>query len=463
MMKGPTLVAICTPLAAAALIACGPRPADPTSTPRIGAGGECYRLVDETPELPPPNEVPTPTSKLVVGASVDVELIQRELGKRVPVVLATARRKPVGSPGEATYTVRRRGFGVRVVKNRVVVSTEVNARIEVCKPIGPFCPTYGRCAPKLVAEVSVPWKLSPDYRIGKSRAALGITTGCVIAVYDATPDLRRIGGEQMAAIRSRIDRDAPRLDSYVREAWKFLHVPVSLGATTCLRAKPRRLVQGTARVEDGMLRLPVGAELDVEVDDSCDAKNDPKPSGLPPLAHAAELGETRVQVPIRIAWSAVGADLTRSLNAVEVDGAKISKVTARGAKGPAPIVLDIEFEGSLCGSVSLRAGAKYDPTESRLRLTRLTLVPGQPERMAALSVDEWTRAIENSARIRLPIDAAGAPAHLQNRVSELAALLPEPLTAEIEMHAPAIESVLASPSALVPILLLAGRAEVFAR
>src|SRR6185436_18573189 len=80
------------------------------------------RLPLERPALEPPPPLAAPRSQLAVELALDVAGLRRELERRVPVVLAEARDRPVGTPGEATYRVSRGALDVRLADGALLVS-----------------------------------------------------------------------------------------------------------------------------------------------------------------------------------------------------------------------------------------------------------------------------------------------------------------------------------------------------
>lgn len=439
-------------LASALVAGCG---AGGSSGPAEPAAGQCSVQLSATPPMPEPLPFEPPSSRLVVVAGAEVRAIQRELEKRIPVVLDTARRRPVGAPGLVTYTVKRGPFDVRVDGSRIVVSTPVNASISVCKPLGPFCPTYGRCNPRFVAEVSVPFELTNDYDIGKSRAGMSTARRCVIAGFDATPEIERISRQQMGAIQARVDREIRPLRSDVSLGWRFLHVPVALDADTCFRARPRELVYGSPKLEDGDLKLALGADLTVAIEQPC-APDDPKPSPLPPPRRVDDLGDgIDVQVPVVVGWERVTADLSRSLEGKKVGSASIVKVTAHPG-GKHPLVLEVGLSGEVCGSVWVEADVEWVREQSRLRPRAVALLPGQS---SEIDLDQL-EAVLSAGRMSLPVDAAQAHEQLEARVAELARELPDELLAEVVVEPARVDQVKSSKDGLIPILHLVGQATV---
>src|SRR5690606_37494711 len=117
----------------------------------------CSERVDQSkPSGKLASQVPLPSSRIVLTASVDKPQLLREIASHIPETLATAKRRPIGTPGEVSYTVTRGSVDSSIADGAFHVTTLANASIEICKPVGPFCVTYGRCQPVLATTVSLP-------------------------------------------------------------------------------------------------------------------------------------------------------------------------------------------------------------------------------------------------------------------------------------------------------------------
>src|SRR5262245_43784771 len=104
-------------------LGCGPQ----KSVASASAEHCAERLSTAPPRFEPPPARASRSSELGLELVADRRRIAREIEQRVPVVLASARRRPVGTPGEATYRVTRGGFDVRLAGDRLVVSTPVRS------------------------------------------------------------------------------------------------------------------------------------------------------------------------------------------------------------------------------------------------------------------------------------------------------------------------------------------------
>jgi hypothetical protein len=447
-------------LALGATSACGPRPG-----PANAAAGECsVQLGAPPPALPAPPAVVAPSSRIAVDISAAVGTVKRELSKNVPVQLARARNQPIGTPGEVSYTVSRGSFDIGLARDRLVVATPISVEAQVCKPLGPICPIYGRCSPRLAAVASVPLTLGDDYELGHSRVSVSMTRGCVIAGFDASDEIRKNAAQQVGGVQRRIDASVPKLRPYVEGTWRLLQTPVALSGTTCLRIAPGALVQKKPTLASGTLGLRFGVLGTLSVEEPCNADAAPAATlPLPKLRVDDDLpAGVSLQVPLRISWADASADLTRSLTSTAARTAHVHVVKARAIGvmvGTAPrVLLTTTVSGTLCGDAYLLAEPWYDAAASRVRLRQVVLAPGTD--LEASDVAELTALVEQHATVALPLDAASAPNALQALVERLAEDLPEPVRAEVALEPARVEPVLLDGESLVPIISLTGKATV---
>ncbi|MBW2459856.1 MAG: DUF4403 family protein, partial [Deltaproteobacteria bacterium] len=197
-----------TPILALILVttALGPSCHDPATTgPQTPEHSTCGDLApQEVPSFAVPPRALVPESRVTLDLGVTVERIERELSERIPTVLDKGSRG-IGRAGRLGYVVRRGPFAVTLEGDRLVVSTTVTVNAQVCKPLGPFCPTYGSCSPKLLTRVSVPLVLEPDYRLGEAQVSIDIERSCSIAGFDATPQIRGTARRQADRVKRQID------------------------------------------------------------------------------------------------------------------------------------------------------------------------------------------------------------------------------------------------------------------
>lgn len=403
---------------------------------------------------------PLPPQRSHIGVAIEAKLsaLQRELGSRVPVTLARERRRPVGAAGDVSYVVRRGAIGLKLDSDRLLVSVPVDVDVEICKPLGPFCPTYGRCQPRLSAVASVPALLDERYAVGKSRVAISVVSPCTIAGIDATPEIRQQARQQVGNVQARIDASMPELRSSVASMWELLHHPVALGKTTCLRITPDRISQARPVASKDTLRARISAEGELGIEDPCEAPEAPvRPAPLPRLATLEEVPDDVVlRVPIRTSWVDISAAFTRSLAAKPEHGLGIVKVEARAAEigARAHVALQATVRGRVCGDAWFVGVPRFDASTSRVRLGEVRQAPGevrQPE------LEALARRIEAEASAALPVDVASGPAALEQLVVSLSRGLPPQVTAEHETARAEVSGLFPESQGLVALAVFSGR------
>ncbi len=460
MLRPMRSIALVWVAALGLVAACGPH-AGPA---HASAPGQCSaRLPGTQPDFAEAPAVQAPKSHIAVDVAIDTRRLGRELSSRVPVVLAQARNRNVGAPGQATYVVRRGAFHFGMRGSDLLVQTPIRAHIAVCKPIGPFCPEYGHCSPLLVSTVRLPLALDKNYTLGRSRVGVSVTRGCVLEPIgmDVTPQLKDVARQQSAGIQRRIDRSVPSLRPEAEAAWQLLDLPIALGSSLCARVQPSRLVQSKPALAHDTLstRLAVFGKLGVE--EPCSERRDAPKRALP----APELDDkvprdVRLDVPIHIDWSDVSADLSRSL---AQDGQpRITGARARGAEvdGKAVVALAVTLDGAVCGDAWLIGEPYYDAQASRIRLGQVRFAPGQADRVAELAGSELPARVQRLARVALPIDLALGPRSLSSLVQSLTKKRPPGVDVKVEVQPAEVDTVLVDPQALVPVASLKGSVRV---
>jgi hypothetical protein len=445
------------------LAACG-APARPPGA-EAGAATSCRaRLEPWSPTLAPPPALSVPGSRFGVTASLAADALRRALDARIGRQLGRATGQDAGAAGKVSVVVTRGDFELTTRDEHVIVTTPVQAAIEVCKPVGPFCPVYGRCSPRFSARVSVPLVLDQGYRIGKSRVDLATTRGCVLDPIglDVTPEVERRARQQIGGVAARVDASAPELRPWVEPLWRLFDVPIATGATGCLRVRPRALRHGRPSSSEGVLALRVAALGDVVAEEPCSDRHGeitrlPAPELDPELAEGID-----VELPVRIAWSDVSTELTRAVLGRRDGDLAIERVRARGASseaGPA-LALAVTLAGATCGEAWLLAEPWFDDAAGRVRLRGARAAPGAP---AGRDAERMARLLEASATVRVPIDVEGAPRRLRDLTAALERVLEGAVAIETTTLPARVERVAVTEDALVPIVSLRGHAQARVR
>lgn len=432
----------------------------PKAPTRTGAGtsaegDSCRVRVEDSPFTPvPPEALPPQRSRVGVAVHAELAALERALGKEVPVTLAAERRRPIGTPGEVTYVVRRGRLGIALDTARLTVKVPVEVEAEVCKPLGPFCPTYGRCSPRLLATASVPLLLSESYEIGKSRVSIAVQRECNIGGYDATPQIKSRAQNEVGQVQARIDAAMPAIRPSVAGVWELLHHPVALGTTTCLRIEPDRVTQNRPAVRDGALMTELGAEGTLSIQDPCARDVAVKPAPLPRLvvSDAPDTG-VELRVPVRTSWVDVSAELTRALTTKAASAAEIRVVKVEAEGSGALVAMRATLAGATCGTVRLLAEPWFDASSTRIRLRNVTAPPGRAKLADGPLLE---RLIETHAAITLPVDLSAGPAALTTLALGFARDLPEGVEIDAKIGKSAVPRVQPEREGLVALAIFSG-------
>jgi hypothetical protein len=384
--------------AAAVLLTCAPaqRGVLDSDEPRAAGSGEAHaarcgtRLDEAEPALGEATEAKDPTSLVRVEASVATAWLVKQLDAQVPRGLASARRQPIGDPGEVTYSVTRGDFHLSLDEDRLVATVPIGASVSVCKPLGPLCPTYGSCEPRLTARASVPLLLGSDYRLGASEAAYGINEGCSILGQDATGEIRKLADARIGAVRRQLDEAVPDIGAAAKGVLARLATPLpvsgqGVGGGACARVGADKLTQGRPTLADGKLSLVALASGAVTVSADC---SEGTPGDLPPI-ETAEAGaplpsEGAVAAAVTLPWSELAAGLSRALAGAEVGDSRVTGVRLRtGAEG---LAVAVALDGSACGEAWLSALPAYDSGKKALVLREVKPWPQRqvPDGLAAV-------------------------------------------------------------------------------
>jgi hypothetical protein len=309
------------------------------------------------PELTAAEPAP-PESRVAVDVEVGIDRLRREVSARVPVELARSRGQSIGIAGRVSYRVTRGDFAFELEGDHLVVTTPISVEVEVCKPLGPICVTYGSCQPRLQARVRVPLTLGSSYELGKSEVTVGMTQGCVIAGFDATGRVQSIAAEQGDEARRRVDGALGALGPRGREAWREIGAPIAIGADACLRVRPDSFAQGRPALASGVLSTRVGATGRLTLEQPCAAGPVEITADPPAPAPPADVPETTVlRVPITIGW----AEVARGFGAVR----------ARGTRDHGEPRVALEMNLRDCAAIWVVGEPWYDAVARRVRLRRV--------------------------------------------------------------------------------------------
>ncbi|HEU5074120.1 MAG TPA: DUF4403 family protein [Polyangiaceae bacterium] len=343
------------------------------------------RLTGAAPSLEPAEVGALPDSQLVVKGDVGEAEVLGLIAAQIPGTLAHEKDRHIGTPGRVTYTVTRGALDSSVRDGTFYVTTLANAQIEVCKPLGPFCVTYGRCQPVLATTVSLPLALNADYGFQSLSTNVRAERGCQIAGFDVTPRLVSLARSNLDAIEQRIERSLPPVKPWAERVWQLSQNPLFLDARHCLRATPKRFVQTPAKQTSTGYEVGVGVDLTLELTTECERTAAPLP--LAPLETDPEPAERpALRVAQRVDVASASKQLTESARAAFGNGERVERVTLHTATiaGANAILLEAELSGVTCGTAWLKAGLKPTP-RGALTLADVTFLDAEtPANLADL-------------------------------------------------------------------------------
>ncbi|RLB45663.1 MAG: hypothetical protein DRI90_28195 [Deltaproteobacteria bacterium] len=432
--------------------------------PATGAASSCKdHALAQPPTFQPPPAVEIPESQVTVEAGITLKRLERELSQRVPTTLDKGSRG-IGSAGRLGYVVKRGPLAVALEGERLVVTTPVTVNAQVCKPIGPFCPTYGSCSPKLGTQVSVPLVVGRDYRLGESEVQIQIERSCSIAGFDATPQIRRATGRQATKLKRQIDAIVNQPPPESEALWRALHSPMPLPGGACLRAEPSTVSQSRPRLDAGVLSTRIAIAGTLTYEHPCETAPGP-PATAQPLPEPQVVDELpdgiELHIPIRSSWVDVSAELTGSLNdgAASTSGAPAGGLTITGASaqgalsGQQPVVA-LTLQIDRCGERWLIGEPWVEPASKRIRLRHLRS-PAQD-----VPLDESMQAlashIERHGAITIPMDLTATTETLSKMLAKHGATLPPDVELEVALEPAALDHVLLDRAGLVAIAKLRG-------
>lgn len=405
-------------------------PQTDTSEPTRATCSE--RLAGAAPGLEPAKAAELPDSRLVLSGHVAEAELLALIATQIPGTLAHEKDRPIGAPGRVTYTVTRGALDANLQGGTFHVTTLANAQIEVCKPIGPFCVTYGRCQPVLATTVSLPLALSADYGYPPITSSVRAQRGCQIAGFDVTPRLTSLAESNLDAIEKRIERSLPPLKPWAERVWQLSQNPLFLDARHCLRATPKRFVQAPAKQTSAGYEVGVGVDLTVELTTECERSAVPVP--LAPLATDSELAERpALRVAQRVDVANASKQLTESARGGFGNGEKIERVTLHTATiaGKNRVVLETELSGATCGTTWLEASLKPLPTGG-LALTEVSFLdPDVPE-----SLGDLPKALSEQGKVTAEFPFDDVAKRLNQLLESAAAFTDERLTVTVAVGPP---------------------------
>jgi len=431
--------------------------------PADRACGDLPELAQPSFEAPPPATIPE--SRITLEFDVALTRIERELSDRVPAVLDKGTRG-IGRAGRVGYVVRRGPFNATLMDDRLVVTTLVTVNAQVCKPLGPFCPTYGSCSPTLRTKVSVPLVWQPDYRLGEAQVSLDIERSCSIAGFDATAQIRGTARRQAARVKRQLDAIVNRPPPQAAAAWQELHRPLPLPDGRCLRVTPSAITQARPRLTAGTITLQAAVSGALAFEQPCAA---PSAQRVPPLPEPSVVdqlpGGVDVRLGVRRDWDALSAELTESLqggadakDGEAAEGLTITGVRARGVAidGERWVALALDVDG--CAAQWLVGRLAPEPRGARARLQDLRSPVAGIARAGRLDV--LARHVERHGVVTLPLDLEATTRTARELLKRATAQTPPGVVVDVELTPAVLAELAIDDSGLVAVAKLGGRLHV---
>lgn len=383
--------------------------------------------------------VPTPLSRIVVDADIDVAAALAEAERAVPRELGNGPdgdTVSVGDAGQLTMHVRRGDFALALAeregKTQVGVRVPLVGDATLCRPLGPLgCVQVAACQPEALASASLVPLLDESYHFPPPEVAISLSRGCTLTAFqfDITPRLQAEANAQAERLRSRIEAALPEVREPLVALWELLGTTLPLGRGTCARLTPVTVIQTGARVADGHLRGGVGVEAHIRLESPCGASR--RPGTLPaPVVRAPVDGEGSVdlQVPITLPWDEVTRATAESLSSIEASarGRRVHVTDASlEAEADGQATVRTVLAGPVCGTVLAQGTLRWQPERNAIGLSdvRITAEERTITGLSVVEADRLARQIEATLRVPLPVDITSLGSSVRKTVD---ALMPKP-------------------------------------
>ena len=351
-------------------------------SPRTGPVIPALPMCDAPPADIAALSVAAPESEVGVAFSSPLSALTQTLERRVPRTLAEGRNQAIGAAGRVTYKIERDALRLSVQPQEVSLFTTLTGTIHVCKPVGPFCVSYGSCRPTWRVQAGLPSDFDRDPRL-RAYVDVKLDRGCVLSPvgYDATAELERITRSEARHVRRRIDTELANVQQQLDFAWQQLQEPQHLDADLCLRFVPSAVsYEGPQQSVGGEVTLHISARGKV-VTDCASAEQlftwQPRRQGVP---EPQLLLRTSVHWPLADFEAQLAAALGQDI-ALRVVGpaADAASPAASGTLGPASNRLYV----GLPHNAGCRRWLQVKPIVQSSQV-RLEALDGEPQEQARL-------------------------------------------------------------------------------
>lgn len=270
-----------------------------------GAAGQdsVAPLCQAAPDATPPKALGVPRSSFGVSAAVKEAVLLDRLSQEVPTTVAKAKNQSIGAAGRVTYTITRSPFELSTTKEAIILSTHLKGDIEVCKPIGPFCPDYGKCKPSWDVAITLGTNFEGGPEL-QARTKVELSKGCVLQPvgFNATSELEKITRDEARKVRDRINGELSRINQRIEREWqRFARPQKWSGGCVQWHTDSARYVPPVSK--DGIL----SAEFQVEgwLDRACSLEDrDDEETTIPfPKLDAVSSLDPKIDVTTETPWA----------------------------------------------------------------------------------------------------------------------------------------------------------------
>lgn len=379
------------------------------NAPSAPTTGECSRTLPSashaTSAPPPPPEVHDST--IVVRGSVPLETLQNVLESQVPRRVAAENERPIGTPGNVTYTVDRGPFAITATATSLVAQTNLTVHATVCKPVDYVgCVQYASCDPSMRVTATVPTQLRDDWSWNGSTVTIDVTKPCLVTALDVdvTPTLAARARAEAAKVKTRIDAALPNVKDDAARGWKVAQTQIPFNGG-CFALRPTDVVQGPTTIEgkDVVSRFAVISRPIVDVP----CVDLPPSPPLPNLKHDPKMVDGfEMHVAVRVATSVLAEAWSGQTKGVQLGvGGDTSKATSIAVRpSMSGLALDASLAGTTCGVAFFDGGPKWDADRRVLVLDPLAPSPGDAQRFASSGADALAADLRKRLSYAPPAD-----------------------------------------------------------
>jgi hypothetical protein len=373
--------------------------------------GECAKTLPSSSHAVTAASAPPPISdsKIVVRASVPVEVLRTMIESQVPKRVAAESGRSIGTAGQVTYTVDRGPFSIATAGSSIVARTDLAIHASICKPIDYVgCVQYATCDPGLRVTAAVPAQLGDDWKWKGSSVSIDVTKPCLVTALDVdvTPILVAKAREQTAGVKAKIDAALPDVKADAAHGWEVAQTNVPFGSG-CFALHPTAIVQGPTTIEGTDVVARFAAIAHPSVVSPC--VDPPPPVPLPKLDHDAAMGDDfQMHVAVTATTAALAEAWTQQAKASTFDAANAQlrasaldvHTTSRG------LAIDLGLAGTTCGTAFFDGEPKWDATRKVIAIDPLLPATGEAQRFSTNAPDAIASLLRQRLSFTPPADDA---------------------------------------------------------